>query len=207
MSTNQHSSKINKIFHSVKVHKQDSSDYVYLQPVDIADIKFSARSSDHSGWLKCDGRAISRTQYTELFNAIGTAFGSGDGSTTFNLPDCRGRVLGAIGTGTGLTARSLGQIVGAETHTLTTSEMPSHSHTITDPGHTHGYVNNTNDQNTDNAFGTETAADQADLSANTNIGYTNISINNTGGGGAHNNMQPTSFIGNVFIFGTYIHVH
>jgi microcystin-dependent protein len=89
--------------------------------------------------------------------------------------------------------------VGAETHTLTVGEMPSHSHGITDPGHTHGYVNNVNDQSTDNAFSTETAADQVDINATTGSSTTGITINNTGGGGAHNNMQPTIFMGNVFI--------
>ena len=78
--------------------------------------------------------------------------------------------------------------------------MPSHSHGITDPGHTHSYVNNTNDQNTDNAFASETAADQADLSATTGSSTTGITVNNTGGGGAHNNMQPTIFVSNIFIY-------
>ena len=57
-----------------------------------------------------------------------------------------------------------------------------------------------NDQSTDNAFGTESAADNADLSAATATSTTGISVNSTGGGGAHNNMQPTIFISNVFIF-------
>ena len=111
------------------------------------------------------------------------------------MPDCRGRVLGTIGSGSGLTARSLGAVVGAETHTY----MPSHSHTITDPGHTHGYTSNTNDQTVAALLG-EIAADQQDLSATTASATTGITINNAGGGGAHNNMQPTIFISNIFVF-------
>ena len=173
--------------------------YHEVKPSFPGDLKYSAQNNDHNGWLKCDGRSLSRTLYAELFAVIGTSFGNDD-AETFKLPDCRGRVLGSIGTGTGLTARSLGDKVGAETHTLTVGEMPSHSHGITDPGHTHSYVNNTNNQNTDNAFASETAADNADLSATTGSSTTGITVNNTGGGGAHNNMQPTIFISNVFMY-------
>lgn len=169
-----------------------------VKPSYAGDLKYSVQSSDHNGWLKCDGRSLSRVNYANLFEVIGTAFGSND-SETFKLPDCRGRVLGTIGSGAGLTARSLGAVVGAETHTLTVGEMPSHNHSITDPGHTHGYVNNTNDQAV-NQLGAETAADQADLSATTGSSTTGITINNNGGGNAHNNMQPTIFISNIFIF-------
>ena len=204
MSKSSHSKQIAKIYGSVKVYKNAKQDWVYLTPTDIGDIKYSCKSVDHDGWLKCTGSAISRTDYADLFSVIGTAFGSGDGESTFNLPDARGRVLGAIGTGAGLTARSLGDTVGAETHTLTVGEIPSHSHGITDPGHSHSYTNNTNDQNTDNAFASETAADQVDLSVTTGTSTTGITINNVGGGGAHNNMQPTEFIGHVFVFAKYL---
>jgi microcystin-dependent protein len=134
-----------------------------------------------------------------LFEVIGTSFGS-DGEGTFKIPDMRGRTACAIGQGVGLTNRTIGAYVGAETHTLSVDEIPSHAHTITDNGHTHSYVNNTNDQGTDNAFGTETAADQVDVASTTGNSTTGITINSTGGGQAHNNMQPSAFIGNVFIY-------
>jgi microcystin-dependent protein len=142
------------------------------------------------GWLYCDGSAVSREAYKKLFDIIGTNYGSGNGTTTFNLPDTRGRAPVGAGQGSGLTNRLLGVTGGAETHTLTASEMPSHTHTINDPGHTHSYVNNTNDQGTDNVLSSETAADNADLSATTGSSTTGITINSTGGGQAHNNMQP-----------------
>lgn len=181
----------------------ESGDATNKQYVDrfynVGDLKMSVRSTDFYGWLKCDGRSLSRTTYATLFSIIGTSFGNVDGDT-FNLPDCRGRVLGTLGQGTGLTNRILGTSVGAETHTLTTGEIPSHSHTINDPGHTHTYVNNTNDANPAVSLTTTTVADNADLNATTGSSTTGIIVNATGDGGARNNMQPTIFIGNTFIY-------
>lgn len=206
MGLSEQTKKIRRVYASVKVYKRSQNDWVYLTPSDMGDIKYSCQESDHGCWLLCDGRSISRTEYSDLFEAIGTAFGVGNGSTTFNIPDARGRVLGAIGSGTGLTPRSLGDTVGAETHTLTTGEMPSHNHGITDLGHTH-QVGSIPD-GTQNIFASSaagiTAADEVRTTINSGSSTTGITINNTGGGGAHNNMQPTEFIGNVFIFAKYL---
>jgi len=81
-----------------------------------------------TGWLICDGREVSRTVYADLYAAIGTTHGVGNGATTFNLPDLRGRVPMGAGQGTGLSVRSVGQMVGEETHLLTVAEMPPHTH-------------------------------------------------------------------------------
>lgn len=81
-----------------------------------------------TGWLLCDGSAVSRATYSALFAAMGTIYGVGDGSTTFNLPDTRGRAVAGAGTGSGLTARSLGQTMGEENHQLTIPELPAHRH-------------------------------------------------------------------------------
>lgn len=92
------------------------------------------------GWLAEDGSAVSRTTYAALFAVLGTNYGSGNGSTTFNLPDSRGRADIGSGTGPGLSPRILSQILGEETHTLSASEsgLPGHNHTVNDPGHGHG---------------------------------------------------------------------
>lgn len=100
-----------------------------------------------SGWLLANGDAISRTTYSSLFSAIGTTYGAGDSSTTFNLPDLRGRLPMGAGTGAGLnasgtgvtsgtamTARALGAWFGEETHLLTTAELASHTHANTVSG-------------------------------------------------------------------------
>lgn len=89
-------------------------------------------STAPNGFLICDGSAISRTTYASLFAAIGTIYGSGDNSTTFNIPNILGRV--AIGSSVGHTVGTTG---GEETHTLLTNEMPAHSHMIPSHGHTH----------------------------------------------------------------------
>ena len=68
----------------------------------VGTVAFFARSSAPTGWLKCNGAAVSRTDYEDLFDSIGTTYGSGDGSTTFNLPDLRGEFLRCWDDGRGI---------------------------------------------------------------------------------------------------------
>lgn len=180
------------IFGSAWVYKTAKADWVKIIPPEIGDIKMSIRSDAHAGWLKCDGSAISRTTYSDLYAVIGENFGAGNGSSTFNLPDARGCVLGAIGTGVvpvsptdpttkPLTNRPLGEKVGDETHTLTVDEIPAHRHQYS------GVAGQGNFSG-----GADNSADEANRPTE-NTTY-------TGGDDAHNNMQPTLFIGNTFIF-------
>jgi len=94
-----------------------------------------------SGYLLCDGSAIARTgTYAALFAVIGTTYGSGNGSTTFNLPDLRSRLPIGAGTGTGLTNRVAGTTYGTETHTLASGNMPqvTTGYMSANANHTHG---------------------------------------------------------------------
>jgi microcystin-dependent protein len=115
-------------------------------------IDWAGSGTAPSGWLTCDGSAVSRTTYAALLTAIGTTYGTGDGSTTFNLPDARGRTAIGVGQGAGLANRVLAAKGGEETHILSVGELAAHAHTAsqatttatqgththTDSGHTHG---------------------------------------------------------------------
>lgn len=85
-----------------------------------------------TGYLLCDGTAISRTDYADLFSAIGTEWGIGNGVTTFNVPDFRGRTL--IGSGG---SYAFGDYGGTSAVTITQANLPSTPLSVTDPGHTH----------------------------------------------------------------------
>lgn len=102
---------------------------VALFSVPTGTIMYSLTQNMGNGWLLCDGREVSRTTYAALYAEIGTRYGDGDASTTFNLPDGRGRSPIGAGAGTGLTSRDINSVsVGEENHVLTVDEIPSHSH-------------------------------------------------------------------------------
>lgn len=149
-----------------------------------------------SGWFFAAGQAISRATYAELFTAIGTNAGAGDGSTTFNLPDYRGRVpAGRENMVSPATTRlntmsssTLGASGGAQTHTLTEAQLAAHDHPVTDPGHTHS---ESKAQLTATASSGFTVDLTRPVSGTTGSATTGVTVGNAGGGEAHNNIQPT----------------
>lgn len=147
-------------------------------------------ATTRTGCLLCDGSAVSRTTQAALFAAIGTAYGTGDGSTTFNLPNFAGRVVIGAGAGAGLTARTRGQTGGEESHVLTSAEVPATSVS----GSITGQINGTFVFNASGAGSTNNPGGGTQLQTVT-LGFTG---NVAGGGGAHNNVQPFG-VANVFI--------
>ena len=153
-----------------------------------------AQTSPGSQWLEMNGQTVSRATYLDLWSWISGIvqtegsklagqYGDGDGSTTFSLPDYRGRVL--VGMAASGTFNVIGKVGGAETHTLTTGEMPVHSHGVTDPGHVH----TTSISSSAGASGA-LSGDADTATTNTGSATTGISIDNAGSGGSHNNLQP-----------------
>ena len=161
------------------------------------------------GWALCDGQLLAISSNSSLFSILGTTYG-GDGRTTFGLPDLRGRFAMHPGSGPGLSPRSLGQKSGAETATLATNNMPSHTHTATAVSTAHA----------DNAPGGSAAAqgnfwaastegDQiynATANANMNTGAVTTAVTvDTAGAGAAFSIEPpfqcVNFI--IALTGTY----
>lgn len=155
-----------------------------------------AGSSAPTGYILCDGSAISRTTYSALFTKLSTTYGVGDGSTTFNIPDFRGRTLMGYGAGSGLTSRLMGATGGNETHTLSTSELPSHNHGVTDPTHRHAWTSKKQYNSGSVTPGPANDVDQfinggnSDSTWVTASATTGITVDNAGGGGSHPNIQP-----------------
>lgn len=144
-----------------------------------------------TGWLLCYGQAVSRTTYAALFAVLGTTYGVGDGSTTFNVPDIRGRVVAGQddmggtsanrltnpgSTINGIDGDVLGGTGGAETHVLTVAQLAAHTHTKGPAG-------------TSGSFGL------VDSGAASSSG--NPSTGSTGSDAAHNNVQPTIILNKI----------
>jgi microcystin-dependent protein len=175
-------------------------------------------TSEPAGWLLCDGREVPRTGLTQaLWNKISSLHGNGDGSTTFNLPDFRGRSPMGKGQGSGMTLRTVGQKPGAEEVQLALDQMPSHDHN--NGNHAHG-MQSTGHLHTPPGAGTKfavTAEIGEGLIGNLNAGsvppynlyrsggtafavagstsdYSGVVIPFQGGGQAHANVHPSTVV-------------
>jgi microcystin-dependent protein len=148
-----------------------------------------------TGWLLCDGTAVSRTTYADLFGVVGTAWGAGDGSTTFNLPNFTGRSPMGVDTGgTGQITTAVSQAKGESTHTMTSGELVAHSHGVTDPSHSHvanrfGTAGGSNLVFTTGSISTTTIPG-IPSSGPVGTSATGISINNAGSSTPFNVVHP-----------------
>jgi len=193
----------------------------------VGDMKTSAVNIDHMGWLKCDGRGLTVADYYWLWQVIG--YSHGGSGNTFNLPAAAGRVPGFIGQSVG-SNWALGDLSGEEKHTLTIAEMPTHNHSnVTDlsgtgisvnsnGAHTHTQTTVNDDYNNSSSYPNYTKPSYPNYDGAGSVTWTdtinsagththtltdpthNHRIKNQGGSNAHNNMQPTIFVGNMFIY-------
>lgn len=183
--------RTNFLDHQERLNELDST-FVY-SPVGTI-ILYSAASVP-TGYLACDGSLVSRSTYQDLFQTIGTFYNSGDGVTTFGLPDFRGRTAVGSGAGSGLTARAIGDEIGEEKHALVSSEIPSHTHVLNDgAGHDHTWSNrDIAESHTGGAtplFDTRLAPRINGPNNGTSANLSGITVDNNGSGVGHENMQP-----------------
>ncbi|MBX3381099.1 MAG: phage tail protein [Phycisphaeraceae bacterium] len=162
------------------------ADY-YIGEIITSAINFAPRE-----FLPCDGRLLSISTNTALFSLLGTNFG-GNGSTTFGLPDLRGRAVVAMGQGPGLTGRSIGSTFGQETVPLTAAQLPAHTHTLVASSQA-----GTAASPVGNYFGASASGQSAaaPLSAAPDPHYASTAmLGNAGSGQPHENVQPSLVIG------------
>jgi len=199
----------------------------YFRGVEVGTVVDFAGATAPSLWLMCYGQAVSRTTYAELYDVIGTAHGAGDGSTTFNLPDCRGRVVAGkddmggssanrlTNQSGGLNGATLGATGGAETHELTEGQLPAHTHgagtyeTASGGAHTHNLEIPTKANESGSggiAAGSDSSAGNVTVSAGAQSSGAHThtisgSSGSTGSGTAHNNVQPTIVFNKIIFAG------
>ena len=168
----------------------------------VGSIQAFAGANAPAGWLLCDGSAVTRGNYPDLYNTIGNTYGSGDGSTTFNLPDLRGRVPMGAGTGAQNGGSGSGVISGGTTLTARTrggfggdERLATHNHTATDSGHNHAFLRVNGNQQ---MYLANAASGGGVFGLSSGVGSildvpnstANITVQNNVGGGSGGNMPP-----------------
>lgn len=162
----------------------------------IGEVIIYAGTDTPTGYLPCDGQTYnpSDIQYADLYSKIGTTYG-GDGSTTFAVPDLRGRVAVGFGQGTGLSNRTLGQSNGVESVILDVTQMPAHNHAV-NAVNAEGNANGPDNQFLSRGkFNRSTLLYEDSMYQSLSGSVTTVELNEgtvsaKGGGLPHNNMQP-----------------
>ncbi len=171
-------------------------------------VPYAGSAAPNGEWLLCAGQAVSRTTYARLFSITGTRFGAGDGSSTFNVPDLRERVVAGGGGNVGrlsmvgMNGSALGQVGGSDRHTLSQAEMPAHAHagsgnTSTNGGHTHN-VDIVGGYDSDHANNVTRGSNRTDRNQTYGTSYAgdhfhsfSFATDVRGSNAAHANVQPT----------------
>jgi len=165
----------------------------------VGEIRMFAGNFAPRGWAFCDGQLLAVSQNDALFSLLGTIYG-GDGRTTFGLPDMRGRIPIHAGAGPGLSDRRLGAKGGDENVTLTTNQLPSHTHEpvkgFSDVADASEPVGNMPAQSTSVRLFSTAAGTAAD--------FNNAAVSNVGGSQSHTNLMPFLCINFIIsLFGIY----
>jgi microcystin-dependent protein len=162
----------------------------------VGEIRMFGGNFAPAGWAFCDGALMSISENETLFQLIGTTYG-GDGQSTFAVPDLRGRLPMHMGNGAGLSARTIGESGGVESVTLTTQQIPNHTHApLADS-------NNGNQTTPQNGVWAAAAASRYSSSA-PNLAMNNTLVGQAGGSQPHENLMPylaVSFI--ISLFGVF----
>jgi len=163
----------------------------------IGEIRMFAGNFAPVGWALCDGQLLPISGNEALFSLLGTTYG-GDGQATFGLPDLRGRIPVHMGTGPGLSNRILGERSGAETITLTSGQLPAHSH------HFIGTDELANTPNATRAVVAKSTTADVYINEAPSVSLAAAAVSSSGGGQSHDNLMPSlcvSFI--IAMFGVY----
>lgn len=152
----------------------------------VGEIRMFAGNFAPRGWAFCDGQLLAVSQNDALFSLLGTIYG-GDGRTTFGLPDLRGRVPIHAGNGPGLSSRALGSKGGAENETLTTNQLPSHTHDLRVTSEVADSTASPANQRPATGVGLNLYT--TDFGTSVNLASSTIA--NTGGSQSHTNLMPT----------------
>lgn len=173
-------------------------------------IDYFGTTAPNANYALPAAQAISRTIYSTLFALIGTTFGVGDGTTTFNIPDLRGRVLAGLDNlnggvpagrisvaGGNFDGTVFGGTGGSQNHILTNAELPAHNHSVTDT-HSHNVPGGGNYTQGSSVLGSLLWANAGGPTATTGTVAGSIVVNNsTGGGGAHSILPPMMMVGKI----------
>ena len=168
-----------------KLKTNETDNMVSMDPF-IGEVTLFAGNFAPRGWALCNGQLLAISQNTALFSILGTTYG-GDGRTTFALPDLRGRSIVGAGRGPGLSDIRLGQKGGQEYVTLTTMNLPSHTHSAL--SQIPGFQVDSETEGEEFTKGNNSFLSVGN-SSNTTLNSAKIQINNTGGQQSFYNRNP-----------------
>ena len=149
----------------------------------LGEVRLFAGGIPPAGWAFCDGQLLAITSNVPLFSVLGTTYG-GNGTTTFALPDLRGRVAIHPGEGPDLTSRALGESSGSESLTLTGDQLPAHTHAV------RASTANGSSASPVGAVPARTPSANPQYAASADTSLAPEAVLGAGGSQPHNNMQP-----------------